>query len=78
MDYDLITVGGGLAGAALAKALAERGARVLVLERETRFRDRVRGEAMHPWGGLASVVRTGRDWAMAGSLARASYSAGVA
>src|SRR6516225_11102788 len=48
--YDIITVGGGLAGATLAKAMAERGARVLVLERETRFKDRVRGEQMHPWG----------------------------
>ena len=28
-DYDVITVGGGLGGSALAKVLAERGARVL-------------------------------------------------
>ena len=48
--YDIITVGGGLGGSALAKVMAERGARVLVLESETRFRDRVRGEAMMPWG----------------------------
>lgn len=50
MRYDLIIVGGGLAGSALAKGMAERGARVLVLEREKQFRDRVRGEGMHPWG----------------------------
>ena len=49
-EYDIITVGGGLGGAALAKAMAEKGARVLVLERETRFKDRVRGEVMVPWG----------------------------
>ncbi len=49
-DYDLITVGGGLGGAAIGKALAEKGVRVLVLEREMTFRDRVRGELMHPWG----------------------------
>jgi 2-polyprenyl-6-methoxyphenol hydroxylase-like FAD-dependent oxidoreductase len=48
--YDIITVGGGLGGAALAKTMAEHGARVLVLERETHFKDRVRGEQMHPWG----------------------------
>lgn len=48
--YDLITVGGGLAGATLAKVMAERGAKVLVLERETRFKDRVRGEMLAPWG----------------------------
>ncbi len=49
-DYDLVTVGGGLGGAALAKAMAERGARVLVVERERQFRDRVRGEVVNPWG----------------------------
>ena len=49
-DYDLIVVGGGLGGAALAKAMAERGARVLVIERERQFRDRVRGEGIFPWG----------------------------
>jgi len=42
--YDIITVGGGLGGASLAKAMAEHGARVLVLEREQQFKDRVRGE----------------------------------
>lgn len=48
--YDLVVVGGGLAGSALAKQLADRGAAVLVLERERQFRDRVRGEAIQPWG----------------------------
>ena len=45
-SYDIITIGGGLGGATLAKVMAERGARVLVLESETNFKDRVRGEAM--------------------------------
>ena len=49
-DYDIVTVGGGLGGAALAKSMAERGSRVLVLERETEFKDRVRGEFVSPWG----------------------------
>jgi 2-polyprenyl-6-methoxyphenol hydroxylase-like FAD-dependent oxidoreductase len=48
--YDIITVGGGLGGSAIAKAMAEHGARVLVLEREKQFHDRVRGEGMAPWG----------------------------
>ena len=48
--YDLVTVGGGVGGAALAKAMAERGHRVLVVERETKFKDRVRGEFVFPWG----------------------------
>lgn len=49
-DYDIVTIGGGLGGAALAKSMAEHGARVLVLERETAFKDRVRGEGMGTWG----------------------------
>src|SRR5262249_49240190 len=64
MTYDVVTVGGGLGGAALARAMAARGARVLVLERERRFTDRVRGEALLPWGraeahslGLEDVLR---------------------
>jgi menaquinone-9 beta-reductase len=56
-EYDIITIGG-LVGAALAKVLAERGLQVLVLERETTFRDRVRGEQMHCWG-VAEARRLG-------------------
>jgi menaquinone-9 beta-reductase len=48
--FELIIVGGGLAGAALAKAMAEQGVRTLVLERTQRFQDRVRGEVVSPWG----------------------------
>lgn len=48
--FDLVIVGGGIGGASLAKGMAERGARVLVLERETQFKDRVRGELLTPWG----------------------------
>jgi 2-polyprenyl-6-methoxyphenol hydroxylase-like FAD-dependent oxidoreductase len=50
MAYDLAIVGGGLAGASLAACMSRSGARVLVLERSEQFRDRVRGEGMHPWG----------------------------
>jgi len=49
-DYDVITVGGGLGGSALAKVLAEKGLQVLVTEREVEFKDRIRGETMAPWG----------------------------
>ena len=47
---DLLIVGGGIAGSALAYAMARQGAKVVVLESETTFRDRVRGEAIMPWG----------------------------
>jgi 2-polyprenyl-6-methoxyphenol hydroxylase-like FAD-dependent oxidoreductase len=50
MDHDLIIVGGGLAGSTLGKNMAESGRSVLLIERETKFKDRIRGEAMHPWG----------------------------
>jgi menaquinone-9 beta-reductase len=49
-SYDIITVGGGIAASSLAMAMAGRGAKVLVLEREKQFKDRVRGEAIVPWG----------------------------
>jgi 2-polyprenyl-6-methoxyphenol hydroxylase-like FAD-dependent oxidoreductase len=49
-DYDVIAVGGGLGGATLAKVMSSAGARVLILEQETRFKDRVRGEFLPPWG----------------------------
>ena len=49
-DYDLAIVGGGLAGSSLGAALSRTGARVLIIEREAQFRDRVRGEVMQPWG----------------------------
>ena len=58
MKYDAIVVGGGLAGSALADQLARDGRNVLVLERETRFKDRVRGENMLPWG-VAAARRLG-------------------
>jgi 2-polyprenyl-6-methoxyphenol hydroxylase-like FAD-dependent oxidoreductase len=48
--YDLAIAGGGLGGAALAKSMAESGAKVLVVEHERQFKDRVRGELMVPWG----------------------------
>src|SRR5437867_2047806 len=50
LEYDLVCVGGGIGGGRLAFASAERGAKVLVVERTKAFADRVRGEATHPWG----------------------------
>ncbi|HUZ00154.1 MAG TPA: NAD(P)/FAD-dependent oxidoreductase [Thermomicrobiaceae bacterium] len=64
LTTDVAVVGGGVAGSSIAAVLAEAGLGVVLVEREGRFRDRVRGEGIHPWGvtelqalGLAAVVR---------------------
>ena len=46
--------------------MAEHGARVLVLERERQFKDRVRGEFMAPWG-VAEARELGIDTLLRGS-----------
>ncbi len=55
-DYDLIIVGGGLAGSSLAIALAQTGVRILVVEQQAEFRDRIRGEILMPWGSLEAKL----------------------
>jgi 2-polyprenyl-6-methoxyphenol hydroxylase-like FAD-dependent oxidoreductase len=52
MDHcaDVVIVGGGIAGSALATVLARDGYEVLVLERQTTYRDKVRGEVLCCWG----------------------------
>src|SRR5579864_2652541 len=68
MRYDLIVVGGGIAGSSLARRMAKNGARVLLLEQEPAFRDRIRGECLQPWGvgearmlGVAEVLQDGAN-----------------
>lgn len=51
-SYDLLIVGGGIAGSALGRVMALAGARVLIIEKETAFRDRIRGEVLLPWGSV--------------------------
>ena len=64
-EHEIAVIGGGIAGSALAIALAGVGARVALIERAAVFNDRVRGEWLAPWGvaesrrlGLASVFRS--------------------
>lgn len=61
---DVVVVGGGIAGASIATVLARGGVEVLLLERQHRYRDRVRGEYLAPWGvlearalGLEDMIR---------------------
>jgi choline dehydrogenase-like flavoprotein len=58
--HDLVIVGGGIAGSTFAMNMAARGFRVLVVERERTFRDRVRGEYILD-GRDAPGDRTGDD-----------------
>jgi len=56
--YDLVIVGGGIGGSALALVMARAGRSVLLLEQSEVYEDRVRGEWIAPWG-VAEVKRLG-------------------
>jgi 2-polyprenyl-6-methoxyphenol hydroxylase-like FAD-dependent oxidoreductase len=51
---DVVIVGSVIAGGALAAVLARGGMEVLVLERQSAYRDHVRGEILWPWGVRAA------------------------
>jgi 2-polyprenyl-6-methoxyphenol hydroxylase-like FAD-dependent oxidoreductase len=55
IDADVTIVGGGIAGSALATALARAGRTVTVLEASTTFEDKVRGESLMPWGVVEAI-----------------------
>jgi 2-polyprenyl-6-methoxyphenol hydroxylase-like FAD-dependent oxidoreductase len=55
---EIVIVGGGIGGGALATVLARQGLSVVVIERDLRAVDRVRGEFMAPWG-VAEADRLG-------------------
>jgi len=50
--YDLVVIGGGIAGSTLGRAMALHGAEVLIVEKELHYRDRIRGEVLLPWGSV--------------------------
>jgi len=52
---DVAIIGGGVAGSGLAFALQQLGLQTALIERSDGFRDRIRGETIHPWG--ASEIR---------------------
>lgn len=49
-DPEVVIVGGGIAGAAMAIVLVRSGVSATLVEREAAFRDRIRGDSMFPWG----------------------------
>eukprot|EP00741_Cyanophora_paradoxa_P015943 tig00000042_g15392.t1 len=56
--YDVIIVGAGVAGSAMAFRLGEQGRRVLCLERDLREPDRIVGELLQP-GGVRRLTELG-------------------
>src|SRR4029450_9234177 len=75
--FDLVIIGGGIAGNAVAAVMARAGRTVLVLERSTAYRDRVRGEAIHAWG-VAEAQRLGLHEAVVGGGGRHAGGGGAA
>ncbi|CUF02143.1 squalene monooxygenase-like protein, putative [Bodo saltans] len=60
-DYDVIIVGGSIAGPALSKALADQGRRVLMVERSLWEKpDRIVGELLQP-GGIMALQKLGME-----------------
>ncbi|MFT3808485.1 MAG: FAD-dependent monooxygenase [Micropepsaceae bacterium] len=57
-QFDIVVVGGGIGGSALAAVMAGTGKSVLLLEKSEVFEDRVRGEWLAPWG-VAETKRLG-------------------
>jgi menaquinone-9 beta-reductase len=57
-DADVVIVGAGIAGCALATTLARQGVSVLLLEKILQHVDRIRGERLAPWG-VAPAAKIG-------------------
>ena len=63
--FDVVIVGSGIAGGALATMLARGGKQVLLLERTEAYKDIVRGEWIAPWG-LIDAKKAGLSAVLAG------------
>jgi len=64
--YDVVVVGGGIAGAALSAQLAAGGQGVLILEAQETYRDKIRGETIQPWG-VRELVALGLEETLLGA-----------
>src|SRR6516165_8442750 len=65
-DAEVLIVGGGVAGSALAITLARAGHQVTIIEKSLKHIDRVRGEWIAPWG-VAETERLGLYELLVGS-----------
>lgn len=57
-SYDVVIVGAGILGCALAVAFGKQGRRVLLLERDLSEPDRIVGELLQP-GGVSALEKLG-------------------
>lgn len=57
-EADVVIVGAGIAGCALAVALGKQGRSVILLEKSLRQPDRIVGELLQP-GGVAALEKLG-------------------
>ena len=60
-DHDLVIIGGGIGGSALATVMQRAGHSCLVLEHSTEFPDRTKGEWIAPWG-VVERSSTRNEW----------------
>jgi FlaA1/EpsC-like NDP-sugar epimerase len=60
---EVLIIGAGVAGSAMAKALADQGRHVTVIERDLREPDRIVGELMQP-GGIRALEKLGMQSAL--------------
>ncbi|KAK3936738.1 squalene epoxidase-domain-containing protein [Diplogelasinospora grovesii] len=58
ITYDVLVIGAGVAGSAIATALARQGQRVLLVERSLKEPDRIVGELLQP-GGVEALSKLG-------------------
>lgn len=75
-EYDVVVVGAGVAGCALATVLARDGRRVFVVERDLSEPDRIVGELLQP-GGYEKLVELGLASAAEGIDSQKVYGYGM-
>ncbi|KAK4150807.1 squalene epoxidase-domain-containing protein [Chaetomidium leptoderma] len=64
-NFDVLVIGAGVAGCAIAVAFAKQGRRILVVERSLREPDRIIGELLQP-GGVGALSKLGLAHCLSG------------
>ncbi|KAL9647880.1 hypothetical protein ABK040_008153 [Willaertia magna] len=64
-DYDIVIIGGGIAGCALGSAFSKQNKKVLIIEQSLKEPDRIVGELLQP-GGVESLKELGLEECLEG------------